>query len=86
MMIEEIYARMPKGVVWIEDPMRWDFIAYFLDESNWQKYSRNGYPIWKDEMCREWMPGTICKVKLIRDGKGPFDYHYEVLSSRPDEE
>ena len=80
--MDEIYARMPEKVIGIEDWNRYDGIAYYLDEETWQRYSRNGYLIASDEICKH---GKIYKVKLIRDGDGPFDYHYEILSSRPDE-
>lgn len=82
--MEEIYARMPDGVIWVEDWNRWDFIAYYYDQANNQRYSRNGYPINGDEMCREWRPWTIHKVEYVKDGDGPFDYHRKILSTRPD--
>lgn len=80
--MDEIYARMPEWVIGVEDWMRWDFLAFYLDKSTWQRYSRNWYPIAEDEMCREW--GTVHKVEYIKDGDGPFDYHYKILSSRED--
>lgn len=84
---EEIYARMPQGVIGVEDFMRGDFIAYYLDEETWQHYSRMGYPIDIDEMCRPtiWW-GEVYRVEQIRDGEWPFDYHYKILSVRPDVE
>lgn len=82
--MDEIYERMPKWVIGVEDPIRGDFIAYYLDEKTWQKYSRYGYPIAEDEMCREWW--TICKVESIIDGEWRFDYHYKILSSREDKD
>lgn len=66
---------------WIEEILWYDGIAYYENKDTWQHYSRAGYPIASDEICKY---GRIYKVKLIRDGDGPFDYHYEVLSSRPD--
>lgn len=82
--MDEIYARMPEWVIGVEDWNRWDFIAYYLDEKTWQRYSRRGYPIAEDEMCREWNPWTICKVECIQDGPGTFEYHWKILSRRPD--
>lgn len=82
--MDEIYARMPEWVIGIEDWMRWDFIAYYLDKNTWQRYSRNWYPIAEDEMCREW--GTVHKVEIIRTGDGQFDYRFKILSSRPDKD
>lgn len=84
--MDEIYARMPEWVIGVEDWNRWDFIAYYLDEKTWQKYSRNGYPIANDEMCREWNPWTICKVEQVIDGPWQFEYHWKILSERPDED
>lgn len=80
--MDEICARMPEWVIGVEDWNRWDFLAYYLDEETWQRYSRNGYPIANDEMCREWW--TIHKVECIKDGDGPFEYHRKILSTRPD--
>lgn len=80
--MDEIYARMPEWVIGVEDWNRWDFLAYYLDEKTWQRYSRNGYPIANDEMCREW--GTIHKVECIKDGDGPFEYHRKILSTKTD--
>lgn len=82
--MDEIYARMPEWVIGVEDWNRWDFIAYYLDKETWQRYSRWGYPIAEDEMCREWNPWTICKVEMIKDGPGQFEYHWKILSRRPD--
>lgn len=80
--MEEIYARMPKWVIGVEDWMRWDFIAYYLDEETWQRYSRNWYPIAEDEMCREWW--TVHKVETIKTWDGPFEYKFKILSTRED--
>ena len=29
--------------------------------------------------------GKIYKVKMVKDGPGDYDYHWDILSSRPDE-
>lgn len=82
--MDKIYARMPEWVIGVEDWNRWDFIAYYLDKETWQRYSRWGYPIAEDEMCREWNPWIICKVECIQDGPGTFEYHWKILSVRED--
>lgn len=79
--MDEIYARMPEWVIGIEDWNRYDGIAYYLDEETWQRYSRNGYPIANDEMCKY---GEIFKVKIIKTWEWNWDYKFEVLSRRPD--
>lgn len=83
--MEEIYARMPDEVIGVEDWNRYDGIAYYLDEKTWQRYSRYWYPIANDEMCKPTIGGwTIFKVEQIVDWDWPFNYHYKILSSRPD--
>lgn len=79
--MDEIYARMPEDVIWIEDWNRYDWIAFYLDEETWQRYSRNWFPIEKDEMCKYW---KVYKVEEIRDWDWPFEYHYKILSERED--
>lgn len=79
--MDEIYARMPEGVIGVEDRNWYDGVAYYLDEATWQRYSRNGYPIADDEMCKY---GEVFKVEIIRTGEGQFDYKFKVLSSRLD--
>lgn len=79
--MDEIYARMPEGVIWVEDYNRYDGIAYYLDEETWQRYSRNGYPIANDEMCKY---GEVFKVKIIKTWEWTWDYKFEILSSRED--
>lgn len=83
--MDEIYARMPEWVIGVEDWLWYDGVAYYLDEKTWQRYSRNGYPIAEDEMCRptvDWW--AVYKVETIVDWPGRFDYHYKYLSVRPD--
>ena len=65
----------------IEDRNWYDGIAYYENKETWQRYSRAGYPIANDEMCRYWY---ICKVEMIKDGPGTFEYHWKILSRRPD--
>lgn len=74
---------MPEDVIWVEDWNWYDWVAYYLDESTWQRYSRNWYPISGDEMCKY---GKIYKVKEVITWEWRFDYHYEILSERPDQE
>lgn len=64
----------------IEDPMRYDWVALYID-SEWNRYSRNLNPIEKDELCRYWY---IYKVKHVKDWEWTFNYHYEIISRRPD--
>lgn len=72
---------LPEWSYGIEDPMWYDGICCRRDTKG-NFYSKLAHiPIASDEICKY---GRIYKVKLIRDGDGPFDYHYEVLSSRPD--
>lgn len=79
--MEEIYARMPEGVIGVEDWNRYDGIAYYYDQANNQRYSKKGYPIANDEMC---LYGDVCKVECVRDWEGQFEYHWKILSRRPD--
>lgn len=80
---DEIYARMPKDIIGVEDWNWYDGIAYYIDKKTWQKYSRHWYPIAGDELCKWW---KIFKVKRIVYWKGTRDYKYEILSERPDED
>lgn len=73
---------MPDNVIWIEDWNWYDGVAYYLDESTWQRYSRNWYPIANDEMCKYW---KVYKVEEIVDWDWPFDYHYKIIAERLDE-
>lgn len=81
--MDEIYARMPEGVIGVEDRNWYDGIAYYYDQANNQRYSRNGYPIANDEMCKD---GEVFKVEVIKTGDGAFDYKFKILSRRPDED
>lgn len=74
---EELYAKMPEKVIGVEIPWRYDWIAFYLDEETWQRYSRRWNPIEKDEVCR-W--GNIYKVEFHDE----FGCDYTILSSRPD--
>lgn len=79
--MDEIYARMPEWVIGVEHPLWYDWVAYYLDETTWQRYSRNGYPISDDEMCKY---GEVFKVKIIKVWESDWDIKFEVLSRRPD--
>lgn len=70
-----------ENIVGVEDRNWYDGIAYYEDIDTWQRYSRNGVPIEKDEMCRYWY---IYKVKYVKDWEWRFEYHWEILSERPD--
>lgn len=67
--------------LWIENPIWYDGIACYQDKE-WNRYSRNGNPIDKDELCKF---GKIYKVKQIVHSDERFDYDYEIISVRPDE-
>lgn len=66
---------------WVEDRNRYDGIAYYENINTKQRYSRAGYPIENDEMCRYWY---ICKVEKVIDWPWTFEYHWKILSRRPD--
>lgn len=82
--MDEIYARMPEGVIGVEDYNWYDGIAYYFYQPENQRYSRNGYPIANDEMCLPGNPGEVCKVQWVKDGEWAFNYHWDILSRRPD--
>lgn len=65
----------------IEDWNWYDGIAYYENKNTKQRYSRAGYPIANDEMCKY---GKIYKVECIQDWPGRFDYHWKILSERLD--
>ena len=68
--------------IWGYEDWNWyDGIAYYENINTKQRYSRKGYPIDKDEMCKYW---KIYKVKCERYWNGTFDYRWIILSSRPD--
>lgn len=73
---------MPEDVIWVEDWNWYDWIAYYLDEETWQRYSRNWYPIANDEMSKYW---KVYKVEEIVDWEWPLDYHYKIIAERLDE-
>lgn len=72
---------MPDDVIGVEDWNWYDWIAYYLDEKTWQRYSRNYHPINDDEMCKY---NKVYKVKEIIDWPWLLQYHYEILEERPD--
>lgn len=78
-------AKLPDGDIrWLEDVCWYDWIFCYEDKDTWKRYSKVAHiPIDIDEMCKYW---EIYKVKLIKDGKWKFDYHYQILSSRPDKD
>lgn len=67
------------NVIGVEIPGRYDWIAFYLDQDTWQRYSRKGYPIENDEVCRY---GNVYKVKFYDE----WWVKYDILSSRPDED
>ena len=72
---------MKEKIIWVEDRMWYDGIAYYKDEETWKRFSRNWNPIEDNEMCKPWW---IYKIKLIKDWDWPFDYHYKILDKRED--
>lgn len=66
---------------WVEEICWYDGIAYYEDKNTWQRYSRAGYPIADDEMCRYW---DVCKVEKVQDWPEEYNYHWKILSRRPD--
>ena len=75
-----IYDKMPKDITGWEDRNWYDWVAYYEDKE-WNRYSRNGNPIEKDEMCKYW---KIYKVRMEKYGKWQFDYRWIILSERED--
>ena len=71
------FNEMSKDWIGVEIPWRYDGIAYYLNEKTWQRYSKKGFPIGNDEVCRYW---EICKVEFY-DERG---CNYKILSRRPD--
>lgn len=65
------------NIIGVEIPGRYDWIAYRLDQDTWQRYSRAGYPIANDEVCRR---GNIYKVEFYDERW----IKYKILSRRPD--
>ncbi len=77
-MVEPIDIENSWPEIWgAEIPWRYDWIAYYYNINTWQRYSRKGYPIEKDEVCRY---GEICKVEFYDE----FWCDYKILSRRPD--
>ena len=75
-----IYDKMPKDITGWEDWNWYDGIAYYEDKE-WNRYSRNGNPIEKDEMCKYW---KIYKVRMEKYGEWKWDYRWKILSERED--
>lgn len=72
---------LPEDVIGIEDPIWYDGIFCYQDKQ-WNRYSTRAHiPIGEDEMCRYW---CIYKVKQIIDWDWPYNYHYEIISTRED--
>lgn len=72
---------MPEDVIWVEVYNWYDWIAYYLDEKTWQRYSRNWFPIDDDEICKYWY---VYKVECIKDWPEEYNYHFRVISRRED--
>lgn len=70
----------PHWLIGYEDRNRYDWLAFYAD-SKWNKYSRSGNPIDKDEMCK---PGIIYKVVPYSNWPGKWDYGYKIVWARPD--
>lgn len=75
-----IYDKIPKDITGFEDRARYDWVAY-REDKDWNRYSRNGNPIEKDEMCKY---GKIYKVEMDKYGPWQFDYRWKILSERDD--
>lgn len=67
-------------LIWIEDPIWYDWIAYYEDKKG-NRYSRNGNPIERYELCKHWF---IFETIIKTDWPGAYEYHYEVTDVRPD--
>lgn len=81
-MVDRIDIENSGPEIWgIEDWNRYDGIAFYENRNTKQRYSRAGYPIANDEMCKYW---KIYKVEMVKDWEWDFDYHWKVLSVRPD--
>ena len=71
---------MPENVIGVEDRNRYDGIAYYEDKKG-NRYSRQGHPISRSEMCKYWY---IFDTIIVTDGPWKRDYHYVVMDARPD--
>lgn len=72
---------LPKDVIGCEDPIWYDGI-FCYQTPDWKRYSTRAHiPLEKNEMCAYWM---IFKVEKVDDWEWEFNYHYDILSSRPD--
>lgn len=72
--------KLPHGLTWYEDPMWYDWIAYYEDKK-WNRYSRNGNPIERYEMCKHWY---IFEVIIKTEWPWRFDYSFQIMGARPD--
>lgn len=71
-----------KDLIWVEDPLWYDWVCYYLDEKTKKRYSTRSYiEIDEDELCKYW---KIYKVEQIKDWDEIFDYHYKIISERED--
>jgi len=61
----------------MEIPGWYDGVAYYYNINTWQRYSKAGYPIDNDEVCRPW---EIFKVEFYDE----LWCDYKILSRRPD--
>lgn len=71
---------LPRWLTWYEDPIWYDWIAYYEDKEG-NRYSRNGNPIERYEMCKH---SFIFETIIKTDWPGAYEYHYEVTDARPD--
>lgn len=66
-------------IIGVEISGWYDWVAYYLNQKTWQRYSRTWLPIDIDEVCRPW---GIYKVEFY-DKRWT---EYKILSSRPDKD
>lgn len=79
LLIDKFNEKSKDWVGW-EDFNWYDWVAYYEDKE-WNRYSRNGNPIEKDEMCKYW---KIYKVKMEKYWEWRWDYRWKILSERED--
>lgn len=73
-------SNTPHWLMGYEDPIWYDGVAFYADNKS-NKYSREGNPIDKDEMCKPWV---IYKIIPHNEWPGRFDYSYQIIWARPD--
>lgn len=66
-------------IIGVEISGRYDWVAYYLNQKTWQRYSRTWLPIDIDEVCRPW---RIYKVEFYDKRWTDF----KILSSREDKD